>query len=77
MYMFSCKNCPEKYIGQTSTKIQTRQTEHQNAINRHDYNSLPVEHAVDHVQMLDWSQTKCLGQATTKHAREFKEDGAV
>ena len=37
IYIFPCKNCPYKYIGQTS-------------------------------------QTRCLGQATTKqHAREFKE----
>ncbi len=38
--MFPCKNCPEKYIGQTSKKIQTRLIEHRNAINRHDHSSL-------------------------------------
>jgi hypothetical protein len=38
IYMFTCKNCPDKYIGQTSKKIQTRLTEHQNAINRYDHN---------------------------------------
>ena len=71
--MFSCTNCPEKYIGQTSKKILTRLTEHQNAINRHDHNSLPDKHADDNGHKFDWSQTKCLGQATTKHARKFKE----
>ena len=40
--MFPCKNWPEKYIGQTSKKIQTRLTEHRNAINRHDHSSLPA-----------------------------------
>ena len=73
IYMFSCTNCLEKYIGQTSKKIQTRLTEHQNAINRHDHNSLPAKHADDNGHKFDWSQTKCLGQATTKHAREFKK----
>ena len=73
IYMFTCKNCPDKYIGQTSKKIQTRLTEHQNAINRHDHNSLPAKHADDNGHKFDWSQTRCLGQATTKHAREFKE----
>ena len=67
-------NCPEKYIGQTSKKIQTRLTEQKNAINRQDHNSLPAKHADDNGHKFDWSQTKCLGQATTKHAREFKEE---
>ena len=71
--MFPCKNCPEKYIGQTSKKIQTRLTEHRNAINRHDHSSLPAKHADDNGHKFDWSQTRCLGQATTKYAREFKE----
>ena len=63
IYIFPCKNSPDKYIGQTSKKIQTRLTEHQNAINRHDHSS----------HKFDWSEKRCLGQATTKHAREFKE----
>ena len=46
---------------------------HQNAINRHDHNSLPARHADDNGHNFDWSQTRCLGQATTNHAREFKE----
>ncbi len=69
---FHAKNCPEKYIGQTSKKIQTRLTEHRNAINRPDHSSLPAKHADDNGHKFDWSQTRCLGQATTKHAREFK-----
>ena len=73
IYMFSCTNCPEKYIGQTSKKIQTTLTEHQNAINRPYHNSLPAKHADDNGHKFDWSQTKYLGQAATKHAREFKE----
>ena len=73
IYIFPCKNCPDKYIGQTSKKIQTRLTEHQNAINRHDHSSLPAKHTDDNGHKFDWSQTICLGQATTKHAREFKE----
>ncbi len=66
--MFPCNNCPEKYIGQTSKKIQTRLTEHRNAINRHDHSSLPAKHADDNGHKFDWSQTRCLGQATTKHS---------
>ena len=50
-------------------------TEHQNAINRHDHNySLPAKHADDNGHKFsDWSQTRCAGQTTTKHAREIKE----
>ena len=73
IYIFPCKNCPDKYIGQTSKNIQTRLTEHQNAINRHGHSSLPAKHTDDNGHKFDWSQTRCLGQATTKHAREFKE----
>ena len=50
-----------------------RFTEHQNAINRHDHSSLPAKHTDDNGHKFDWSQTRCLGQATTRHAREFKE----
>ncbi len=71
--MFPSKNCTEKYIGQTSKKIQRRLTEHQNAINRHDRTSLPAKHADDNGHNFDLSQTSCLGQATTKQAREVKE----
>jgi hypothetical protein len=73
IYIFPCKICPYKYIGQTSKKIQTRLTEHQNAINRHDHSSLPAKHTDDSGHKFDWSQTRCPGQAMTKHAREFKE----
>ena len=73
IYMFNCTNCPERYIGQTSKKIQIRLTEHQNAINRHDHNSLPAKHADDNGHKFNWSHTKCLGQPNRKHAREFKE----
>ena len=67
--MFNCANFPERYIGQTSKKIQTTL----NAINRHDHNSLPAKHADDNGHKFNWSHTKCLGQANTKHAHEFKE----
>ena len=43
------------------------------AINGHDHSSLPAKHTDDNGHKFDWSQTRCLGQATTKHAREFKE----
>jgi hypothetical protein len=39
----------------------------------HEHNSLPAMHADDNGHNFDWSQTRCLGQATTKYAREFKE----
>ena len=46
IYMIPCKNCPQQYIGQTSKKIETRLTEHRNAIKRHDLRSLPAAHTV-------------------------------
>ncbi len=62
-----------KHIEQTSKKIQMRLTEHQKAINKHDHSSLPAKHADNNGDKFDWSQTRCLGQATIKHACEFKE----
>ena len=73
IYMFNCANCPERNIGQTSKTIRTRLTEHQNAINRHDHNSLPAKHPDDNGDKFNWFHTRCLGQANKKHAREFKE----
>ena len=49
---------------------QTSLTEHQNVINRHDLSSLPAKYTNDNGHKFDWSHTRCLGQATTKQARE-------
>ncbi len=61
------------YIGQTSKKIETRITEHKNAIKRHDLRSLPAAHTYDNCHTFNWTETQLLGRAQTKHAREFKE----
>ena len=38
-----------------------------------DPKSLSGTHKDDNGHEFDWSQTKLLGQASTRHAREFKE----
>ena len=68
--MIPCRDCQQKYIGQTSKKIETRITEHKNAIKRHDLRSL---HTYDNCHTFNWKETHLLGRAQTKHAREFKE----
>ena len=73
IYMIPCRDCPQRYIGQTSKKIETRITEHKNAIKRHDHLSLPAAHAHDNCHTFNWTETQLLGRAQTKHAREFKE----
>ena len=40
--MITCKNCPQRYISQTSQKIKTRIIVHKNAIKRHNFISLPA-----------------------------------
>ena len=62
-----------KIVGQTSKKIETRITEHKNAIKRYDYKSLPAAHTYDNCHTFNWTETELLGRAQTKHAREFKE----
>jgi hypothetical protein len=71
--MIPCRDCPQRYIGQTSKKIETRITEHKNAIKRYDLRSLPAAHTYDNCHTFNWTHTELLGQAQTKHAREFKE----
>ena len=71
--MIPCRDCPQRYIGQTSKKIETRITEHKNAIKRHDHLSLPAAHTYDNCHTFNWTETQLLGRAQTKHAREFKE----
>ena len=71
--MISCRDCPQRYIGQTSKKIETRITEHKNAIKRYDYKSLPAAHTYDNCHTFNWTETVLLGRAQTKHAHEFKE----
>ncbi len=45
--MIPCRDCPQRYIGQTSKKIETRITGHKSAIKRHDLRSLPAAHTYD------------------------------
>ena len=71
--MFPCHDCPQQYIGETSKKVETRLTEHRNAIKRHDAISLLASHADDYEHSFNWSQTEILGQVATRHARKFKE----
>ena len=73
IYMIPCRDCPQRYIGQTSKKIETQITEHKNAIKRHDHLSLPAAHTYDNCHTFNWTETQLLGPAQTKHAREFKE----
>ena len=73
IYTFSCNDCPAQYIGHTSKKLETRLTEHSNAIKRHDTLSLPSNHADEHTHTFNFAHKKILGQATSKHAREFIE----
>ena len=49
-------NC--QYIGETSKKVETRLTEHSNAIKQHDPKSLPESHADDYEHSFNWSQTE-------------------
>ena len=73
IYMIPCRDCSQRYIGQISKKIETRITEHKNAIKQHDHLSLPAAHIYDNCHTFNWTETQLLGQAQTKHAREYKE----
>ncbi len=58
IYMIPCRGCPQRYIGQTSKKIETRITEHKNAIKRHDLRSLPAAHTYDNCHTFNWTETQ-------------------
>ena len=73
IYTFSCHNCTSTYIGETSKKVATRLQEHNNAIKRHDPLSLPANHADEHGHTFNLADTKILGHAKTRRARQFKE----
>ena len=60
IYMIPCRDCQQKYIGQTSKKIETRITEHKNAIKRHDLRSLPATHTYDNCHTFIWKETHLL-----------------
>ena len=63
IYPIPCKNCEQHYIGQTSKKIETRLTEHKNAINRYDLLSYPASHTHDNGHTFNWTETQILDQA--------------
>ena len=70
IYMIPCRDCPQRYIGQTSKKIETRITGHKNAKKK----DTTIYHYLQHTHMtFNWTETQLLGRSQTKHAREFKE----
>ena len=71
--MIPCSNCPKKYVGQTGRKLSTRLHEHQLAVKRHDQLSLISSHEDMANHKFDLAATKIIGQAHTKHSREFLE----
>ena len=71
--MIPCRDCPQRYIDETSKKIETRITEHKNAIKRHDLRSLISTHTYDNCHTFNWIETHLLERAQTKPAREIKE----
>ena len=73
IYMIPCRDCNNVYIGETSKTINSRLTEHKNAIKRQDSRSLPAAHVQNTDHRFHWANTKVLGQANTRYAREFKE----
>ena len=58
IYMFPCHDCAQQYIGEWSKKVETRLTEHRNAIKKHDPRSLPANREDEYEHNFDWSQTR-------------------
>ena len=73
IYMLNCNDCTQSYIGEASKKVKTRLTEHENTIKRYDPRSIPANHADEQGHSFDISNTKILGHAKSRHAREFLE----
>ena len=67
------KTLSTKMYMKTSKKIETRITEHKNAIKRRDLAQLPAAHTYNNCHTYNWKETHLLGQARTKHAGEFKD----
>ena len=78
IHIIQCRDCPQRYIGQTCKKIETQSTEHKNAIKRHDLRSLPAAHTYDNCHTFNCKETHLLGRAQTKHTRTgIKRHGTV
>ena len=73
--MFPCCDGPQLSVHWRNIKESgnTPNRTPQSAIKRHDPKSLPASHADDYEHSFNWSQTEILGQAATRHVREFKE----
>ena len=77
IYMIPCLDCPQRYIGQTSKKIETGITEHKNAIKRHDHLSLPAAHTYDNCHTFNWTETQHLDEHKQNTHVNSKRHGTV
>eukprot|EP00061_Rhincodon_typus_P009830 g33630.t1 len=73
IYKIPCRDYEKHYIRKTGRKVTTRVHEHQLATKRHDQYSLISIHLDKENHKFDWDNTKILGQAKQRQAREFLE----
>jgi hypothetical protein len=73
VYKIPCRDCPQKYCGQTGKKLESRLHEHSLAVKRRDPKSLVAMHSLDTGHLFNFDETKIVGSAPTKRSREIIE----
>lgn len=73
IYKIPCQDCNKYYVGQTGRKLNTRISEHRQAIKRHDQASLVSAHMDEQGHHFNLDGATILGRARTRRAREFLE----
>ena len=73
IYNIQCKDCNSHYVGQTDRRLAEHIHEHQQAVRRHDENSLISQHMDRLNHTFSWETLSILDQAKSKNAREFLE----
>ena len=69
VYKITCCDCQASYIGETSTNLSTRLTEHKLATKNGDVKNHIAEHHLKTKHQIDWDSATCITYSTDYYQR--------
>ena len=72
-----CKDCNEKYFGESGRGLETRLAEHRRAYDQHANNSAIVGHAFNNDHRMNWKNSNIIFKSNNVHIRRLIEGAAI
>ena len=77
VYEIPCKDCNEKYFGESGRSLETRKDEHKKAYDNFQQNNALVKHSFDKDHRIDWDRAKILYKSNKVGDRRLVEGACI